>query len=158
VNTVKTTRTLTLAAAVSALALATGCASNAPSAVPVAPVTQSPAMYQSTQYGQVRAINVVQAQSGHAGAAGAVLGAVAGGALGNMVGGGNGRTAATVGGAVLGGVAGHRIAENRAGGTDVYRVDVQFDDGHTQSFDFQQLNGLQVGDRVKLQDGQIYRM
>lgn len=154
----KTTRTLTLAAAASALALVTGCASNAPGAVPVAPVTQSPAVYQSAQYGQVRAINVVQVPSNRASAAGAVLGAVAGGALGNMVGGGNGRTAATVGGAVLGGVAGSKIAQNEAGGNDVYRVDVQLDNGSIQSYDFKQLNGLQVGDRVKIQDGQVYRM
>jgi outer membrane lipoprotein SlyB len=150
-------RSLNLAAAVSAIALVAGCANTTPGAVPVAPVTQSPAVYQSAQYGQVRAINVAQVP-GKAGAAGAVLGAVAGGALGNMVGGGNGRTAATIGGAVVGGYAGNKIAQNEAGENTVYRVDVQFDDGHTQTFDFKQLNGLQVGDRVKWQDGQIYKM
>jgi hypothetical protein len=40
----------------------------------------------------------------------------------------------------------------------VYRVDVQLDNGSIQSYDFKQLNGLQVGDRVKIQDGQVYRM
>jgi uncharacterized protein YcfJ len=41
---------------------------------------------------------------------GTVAGAVVGGALGNQVGKGNGRSAATVAGAVLGGALGHRVA------------------------------------------------
>jgi outer membrane lipoprotein SlyB len=150
-------RILSLAAAASALALTVGCSTTQPGAAPVAPVTQSPAVYQSAQYGQVKAINVVQ-RPGNATGAGAVLGAVVGGALGNQVGGGNGRTAATIGGAVAGGIAGNKIEQSQAGTTNVYRVDVQFDDGRTQTFDFRDLNGLTVGDRVRFQDGQLYRM
>lgn len=149
--------TLSLVAAASVLALAAGCSTTQPGAAPVAPVTQSPAVYQSAQYGQVRAINVVQ-RPGNATGAGAVLGAVVGGALGNQVGGGNGRTAATIGGAVAGGIAGNKIEQNQAGMTSVYRVDVQFDDGRMQTYDFKDLNGLQVGDRVRWQDGQLIRM
>ncbi|KAF1024051.1 MAG: hypothetical protein GAK30_00070 [Paracidovorax wautersii] len=44
--------------------------------------------------------------------AGSVLGAVAGGLLGNQIGGGSGRTLATVAGAVGGGYAGNKIQEN----------------------------------------------
>jgi uncharacterized protein YcfJ len=44
--------------------------------------------------------------------AGSVLGAVAGGLLGNQVGGGGGRALATVAGAVGGGYAGNKIQEN----------------------------------------------
>lgn len=44
--------------------------------------------------------------------AGTVGGAVAGGLLGNQVGGGSGKKAATVGGALVGGYAGRRIQEN----------------------------------------------
>jgi uncharacterized protein YcfJ len=45
--------------------------------------------------------------------AGTAIGAVAGGLLGNQVGGGKGRTLATVAGAVAGGYAGKKIQENR---------------------------------------------
>ncbi|MED5621634.1 glycine zipper 2TM domain-containing protein [Ideonella sp. BN130291] len=152
------TRTLTLVAAASALAMTVGCSSpQDPGARPVAPVTQSPSAYQGTQYGQVRAINVVD-RPGTASGAGAVLGAVVGGALGTQVGKGDGRTAATVGGAVAGGVIGNEIEKRRTSGTEVYRVEVQFDDGRTATYDFKELNGLQIGDRVRWQDNQLYRM
>ncbi|TCV97553.1 uncharacterized protein YcfJ [Luteibacter rhizovicinus] len=45
--------------------------------------------------------------------AGTAIGAVAGGLLGNQIGGGKGRTLATVAGAVGGGYAGHEIQQNR---------------------------------------------
>lgn len=45
--------------------------------------------------------------------AGTAIGAVAGGLLGNQIGGGKGRTLATVAGAVGGGYAGHEIQKNR---------------------------------------------
>jgi len=45
--------------------------------------------------------------------AGTAIGAVAGGLLGNQVGGGKGRTLATVAGAIGGGYAGHEIQKNR---------------------------------------------
>lgn len=45
--------------------------------------------------------------------AGMAIGAVAGGVLGNQVGGGKGRTLATVAGAVGGGYAGKKIQENQ---------------------------------------------
>lgn len=44
--------------------------------------------------------------------AGTAIGAVAGGLLGHQVGGGKGKTLATVGGAVAGGYAGKKIQEN----------------------------------------------
>ena len=151
-------RILTLAAAASALVVSVGCSTpQDPGARPVAPVTPSPAELHSARYGQVRAINVVD-RPGNASGAGAVLGAVVGGALGNQVGSGSGQTAATVGGAVAGGVIGHEIEKRRANSTQVYRVEVQFDDGQTASYDFRELNGLRVGDRVRWQDNQLYRM
>ncbi|MEO5630231.1 MAG: glycine zipper 2TM domain-containing protein [Thermomonas sp.] len=44
---------------------------------------------------------------------GTVIGAVAGGLIGNQVGGGKGKDLATIGGAVAGGVAGHKIQRHR---------------------------------------------
>lgn len=48
--------------------------------------------------------------------AGTVLGAVAGGLLGNQVGGGNGKKIATVAGAAAGGYAGNKVQENMQAG------------------------------------------
>lgn len=148
-------RMLTLTAAASTLVMAVGCAS--PGAREVAPVTQSPSIAQATRYGEVRSIQVVD-RPGTSSGAGAVLGAVVGGVLGHQVGGGSGKTAATVGGAVAGGIAGNEIEKRRSSSSEVYRVEVQFDNGETGTYDFQDINGLHVGDRVRWQDGQLYRM
>jgi len=53
---------------------------------------------------------------------GTVLGAIIGGALGNQVGKGDGRTAATIGGAVIGGAIGNHVARENDG-YDEYRDD-----------------------------------
>jgi len=53
---------------------------------------------------------VVRRERGSDGSGGAVLGALIGGALGNQVGSGNGRKAATVAGAVIGGSVGHNAS------------------------------------------------
>jgi outer membrane lipoprotein SlyB len=150
-------RTFTLALGACALALTAGCSTPRSGPTPVAPVTQSPSAYESIQYGQVTNISLVDRPGSGVGA-GTVLGAVIGGVLGNQVGSGSGRTAATIGGAAAGGFAGHKIEESRAGGSQVYRVDVRFDDGSSRTFDFRDLNGLRVGDRIRWQDGQMYRM
>jgi uncharacterized protein YcfJ len=44
---------------------------------------------------------------------GTLIGAVAGGLIGNQIGGGKGKELATIGGAVAGGVAGHKIQRHR---------------------------------------------
>ena len=54
---------------------------------------------------------------------GALAGGAIGGILGHQIGGGSGKTAATVGGAVLGTLAGQKIADNHeGGGTPGYRI------------------------------------
>ena len=54
--------------------------------------------------------------------AGTVIGAIAGGVIGNQFGGGRGRTVATVGGAVAGGAIGHKVQENHQDKDTVTRV------------------------------------
>jgi outer membrane lipoprotein SlyB len=90
------------------------------------------------------------------------VGAVAGGALGGVVGHqfgkGDGKKAMTVLGAVGGAVAGHQI--EKAHNTKVvgYRVQVHLDNGETRTFEPTQLDGLKVGDRVRVQQGQLQRV
>lgn len=93
---------------------------------------------------------------------GMVGGAVVGGVLGNQIGGGSGRAAATVLGAVGGAVAGNKIAENQqntyAGNPNqtVYRISVQTDTGQMRTYDVSATGDLQPGDRVRIDNGVIY--
>jgi uncharacterized protein YcfJ len=87
---------------------------------------------------------------------GALLGALAGGVIGHQIGSGTGNTVATVGGAVAGGVAGNEI-EKRHGGSDFYRITVRFNDGHEESYDRDTVGDLHVGDRVRVDGGNVER-
>lgn len=55
--------------------------------------------------------------------AGTAVGAVAGGLLGHQVGGGKGKTLATVGGAVVGGYAGKKVQENHQENHASYHIE-----------------------------------
>jgi len=112
-----------------------------------------PAPY--SDYGVVRAIEVVPVSSRPVGA-GAVLGAIVGGVVGNQFGSGSGRALTTIGGAVAGGVAGNAVEQRTRRDDEVYRVSVRFEDGSIRDFDYQQIGDLRVGDRVQLVDGQLH--
>lgn len=127
-----------------------GCGST--SSVPDAPITYGSSYSVST--GTVQGIDVVPAEQRGPGA-GAVLGAVIGGVLGNQVGSGSGRAAATGIGAVGGAIVGHQLQKRNA--DDVYRVSVRFDNGERRHFDFQRIDDLRVGDRVRYDGGQLHR-
>ena len=90
---------------------------------------------------------------------GAILGAVAGALLGNQIGSGSGRAAATVLGGVAGAAIGNNIARNSAGATTVpgYRITMMTDQGFTRVFEVPATGDLTVGDRVRVDAGVIYR-
>lgn len=77
--------------------------------------------------GTVESVTVVK-QKGEGTGVGAVAGGVIGGVVGNQIGGGSGKTVATVLGAVGGGMAGHEI-EKQARATTTFQVRVRMDDG-----------------------------
>ena len=108
-------------------------------------------------YGRVENIGVIQVAQRTSGA-GAILGAVIGGVVGNQVGGGFGRALATGAGAVAGGVAGNTIEGRSLRPDEVYRVQVRFDNGAVREFDFQRIDDLRTGDRVKFEGGQLHRL
>ena len=109
----------------------------------------------ATGYGVVQAIDVIPREQAAGIGLGTVAGAVVGGVLGNQVGSGSGRTAATVAGAVGGGVVGHRMEQNAANSGQVYRVAVRMDNGAVQTLAQEVAPGVQVGDRVRLDNGVI---
>ena len=88
-----------------------------------------------------------------------MLGAVVGGVLGNQVGKGSGRAAATAVGVVGGAVAGNAI-EGRDNQDYVqgYRLSIQLDQGGYRVYDVSSPGDLRIGDRVRLNNGQISRM
>ncbi len=87
-------------------------------------------------------------RKGDASGVGAVAGGVVGAVLGNQVGGGSGRTAATVVGAIGGGFAGNEI-EKRTNSTTVYEVRVKMDDGSVRTLE--QAQAPQTGARVSVE-------
>ncbi|WP_084069081.1 glycine zipper 2TM domain-containing protein [Paraburkholderia heleia] len=96
--------------------------------------------------GEVVAVNTVQEAEPTTGL-GAVGGAVAGGLLGNQVGGGRGRVLATIAGAVGGGLAGNGI-EHAVRKATSYQVQVRMQDGSYRNFNYSSQPPVQVGERV----------
>jgi outer membrane lipoprotein SlyB len=117
------------------------------------PVTTTTATSSATGYGVVQAIDLAPREQAGIGL-GTVAGAVVGGVLGNQVGGGSGRTAATVAGVAGGAVAGNAL-EKRARAGDVYRVAVRMDNGSVQTLVQEAQPGVQIGERVRLDNGVI---
>jgi outer membrane lipoprotein SlyB len=86
---------------------------------------------------------------------GVAAGAVLGGLLGNQVGGGNGRTLATVAGAVGGGVAGNEVERRTRHGSTTYQVRVRMDDGSIRSFPYSSAPNWNAGDHVQVVNGHL---
>jgi len=114
------------------------------------------------EYGRVNNVEVIRTQEQAKGTGiGAVLGGVAGAVVGRQIGGGSGRDVATVAGAVGGAVAGNAIEKNRASNANVretYRVSVQMDNGTFRAYDVPSYGELRIGDRVKVENNQLYRI
>ena len=122
----------------------------------------TPVQTTGIEYGRITNIEYLQgtAPNSNSGTAGTVIGGIAGGVLGNQVGGGSGRAVATVLGAVGGAVIGNRIGKNRDGSAytgPAYRVTVQADNGAWRTYEVSATGDLRVGDRVRVDNGVIYR-
>ena len=87
--------------------------------------------------------------------AGAVIGGVLGAAVGNQIGDGNGRKAATVIGAVGGAKIGHEVEKDRNTRVSGYRIDIQFDDGRKTSITRTQAGAFATGQRVRMSNGEV---
>lgn len=103
--------------------------------------------------GEVTAVREVEV-TGKGSGVGIGMGAVVGGILGNKVGGGTGRTVATVGGAAAGGYVGNEI-EKRVNKDTQYEVIVRMQSGKTRIFRFDQKPHWETGDLVKVVNGAL---
>jgi outer membrane lipoprotein SlyB len=124
-------------------------ASNTPAPQPVAAAPVKPVC---ANCGTVEAVTPV-VREGKGSGVGIVAGGVVGAVLGNQVGQGNGRTAATVLGAVGGGWAGNKI-EKQVKKDTVYAVRVRMEDGTIRNM--QQATAPSVGAQVTV-DGNTLR-
>lgn len=105
--------------------------------------------------GSVEAVNAVEV-AGNGGYLGTIGGGVIGALLGNQVGGGSGKTAATIAGALGGAYAGHTL-EGNANTKVHYEVLVRLENGGTQTVSFETDPGLRVGDKVRIAGGGLVR-
>ena len=153
-----TRRISTLATAATLAVLMTGCVVAPPRERVVyatQPMQRPVPVY--AEYGRVENIGYIQVAQRPSGA-GAVLGAVIGGVVGNRFGSGSGRALATGVGAVGGAIAGNAIEGRNLRDGEIYRVQVRFDNGSVRDFDFQRVDDLRTGDRVKFEGGQLHRL
>jgi uncharacterized protein YcfJ len=88
---------------------------------------------------------------------GAILGAVAGAVVGHQIGSGSGRDAATVLGGAAGAAVGSQVGRTTTVTDAMYRVTVQADSGAVRYYDVPATGDLRVGDRVRVENGVIYR-
>lgn len=160
----KQLRYLSLGAGALALVSLTACVAPPPAyttsypyqAPPVQPIRSS-----YIEYGRVANIEVIRTETpGYApGGGGAIAGGLVGGVLGNQIGHGGGRAAATALGIVGGALLGNNIEanNNRPRVAESYRISVQTENGGYRAFDVASPGDLRVGDRVRLDNGQISR-
>lgn len=109
----------------------------------------------SRVYGVVDGIESTRGGSDGIGA-GAIIGGVVGGVLGSQVGGGSGKDVATVAGVVGGAVAGHQIEKSRQQ-QDSYRIRVRLENGGHQTVTQPDIDGLHIGDRVRIENDRVSR-
>lgn len=129
------------------------------SAQPYPTVASAP---MSTEYGRI--VNIEYLPVGttapaSSGVIGAVVGGLLGAGVGSAIGAGVGRTAATVLGGVAGAAVGSHIARNQQGVTTQagYRITMQTDNGVIRTYEVPATGDLRVGDRVRVDNGVIYR-
>jgi outer membrane lipoprotein SlyB len=104
--------------------------------------------------GTVVSTHTYQRAAEHGSGLGIATGAVVGGLLGNHVGGGNGRSLATVAGAVGGGYAGNEI-EKRSRTTTVTEVRVRMSNGAVRTFTESGGSRRHAGQQVRVQNGRL---
>ncbi len=158
------TRLITVTSSVLVLASLMACAPMSPAPVSTYPTSSYPSNTQGAyvEYGRVNNVEIIRTQEPARGPGiGAVIGGVAGAVVGSQIGSGGGRTAATVIGAVGGAVAGNAIERSRtanAAAGESYRISVQLDNGSLRAYDMTSYGELRIGDRVRIENGQLYRV
>ena len=141
------------------LVMLSACASRpqATNAPVYSPARTAPAA--SVSYGTVRGIEAVNQGNEASTGAGAVVGGVIGAVVGRQFADSNsGKNVGTVAGAVGGALIGNEVEKNSRREQQNVRVNVQVDYGGMRSFEFKSVGDLRVGDRVRIDGNQLYRL
>ena len=108
--------------------------------------------------GKIEAIEIYRAPDNKPVNGGTLIGGIAGGVINDQIGNGRGNTAATIAGAIGGAVVGNEIEKRQQQATR-YRVTVRLDSGSSLIVEeTRDLKNLRAGDRVRIEDGHIYRI
>lgn len=107
-----------------------------------------PAYSGYANYGTIQSIEQVSRGGGSA-VIGTVAGAAVGGVVGHQFGAGRGKDLATVAGAVGGAIVGHEIQERNAARNE-YRIVVRMHDGSRRTFTESNAGNLRVGQEVSI--------
>lgn len=124
-------------------------AADAQGAVPVAAAASAPAATLCDDCAIVDTVTT-ETRKGEGGIVGKVGGAVVGGVLGHQVGGGTGKTLATIGGAAAGAYAGNEV-QKRTSSKTVWRTRVTLKDGSQRTFETSTDPGFKPGTVVRIQ-------
>ena len=141
------------------VALLGACAS--PSSRQNAPVYggSNPSASASVAYGQVRSIDPIGIAPDQPQGAGAVAGGIVGAVIGRQFGNSSsGKNMGTVAGAVGGAIIGNEIEKSARRDHSGVRITVTLDNGSIRSFDFKEPGSLRIGDRVRIEGSQLYRI
>ncbi len=151
-----TTPPLPVAAPPAATAPAAQPAATATPAKAKAPVRRAEKAAPAKVCGNCGVITAIRAieQPGEATGLGAVAGGVAGALVGSQIGQGRGTTAAEIAGAAGGAYAGHQI-EKSYRKTTRYEIDVRMQDGTRRVISQSTPPALNVGDKVRIINGQL---
>jgi outer membrane lipoprotein SlyB len=147
-----------LAATALIVSLLAACASPAQKSSPVygGSRTDSGA---AVQYGRVTSIDPIGIPADQPQGAGAVVGGIVGAIVGRQFGdSSSGKNTGTVVGAVGGAIIGNEMEKNARRDGGGVRVSVQVEGAGLRKFDFRDAGGLRVGDRVRIEGSQLYRL
>lgn len=152
-------RLIRIAVPAIALALLSACASRPPASnAPVYSPSRG-ATSAAVSYGVVRSIESIGIASEQPRGGGAVVGGIVGAVVGRQFADSNhGKNVGTVAGAVGGALIGNEIEKNARRDQQGVRVNIQLDQGGLRAFDFQSIGELRVGDRVRIDGNQLYRL
>lgn len=141
-----------------ALVALSGCIVQPPAHSRAPGYGNAPGASAQVEFGVVSGIEPLVAQRQTSGG-GAVVGGVAGAVIGRQFGGGSGgRALGTFLGAVAGVLVGNEVERQNQGLRDGVRIHVQTEHGAIRSFDYTHAGDLRVGERVRIEGGQLVRM
>jgi outer membrane lipoprotein SlyB len=150
---------LRLALAALCLWLLGACAAHANPATATEPFGSSENAGTVFSNGWVRSIEPIAAAQDQPFGAGAMVGGVIGAIVGRQM--ADSRHGKNLGGAIgaaAGALIGHEIEKSARRDRSGVRITVTLDDGSVRHFDFKQAGGLHVGDRVRVEGRQLYRV